>query len=176
MAAPKKRPKKNEDEKDEVEPKSPNEELKDKMAELLSAASLARTQSVKLHDVEYAGNLCNELVEYAESLEEFFKKVQKALEQKPGDSLLVSLKRKAESKLEAGEKAKAGFFYDAHLMNYDVDNFEVSTHFVNVIHRHPAPCAQSAANAFLCKKKPKGKAKAKAKAKGKAKEEEAPKS
>lgn len=107
MAAPKKKPKKEED-KEDMEPKSLLDELKEKMTEMLNAASTARTQSVKLHDVEYAGDLCNELVEHASNLEDFFKKVQKALDLKPDDSTLKALKKKAEAKIEAGEQAKAG--------------------------------------------------------------------
>lgn len=107
MAAPKKKPKKEED-KEDMEPKSLLDELKEKMTEMLNAASTARTQSVKLHDVEYAGDLCNELVEHASNLGDFFKKVQKALDLKPDDSTLKALKKKAEAKIEAGEQAKAG--------------------------------------------------------------------
>ena len=81
----------------------------DKMLDLLKSASTARQQSIKLNGVQYAGGLAKELLGYAESFEEIYKKLQDALQNKAKEATLIQLLTEAKDKEDANEKAKAGF-------------------------------------------------------------------
>ena len=107
QAAPKKAPKKKEEQTEKVEPKTVREIAAEKMPEMLKDAGAARQQSIKLNGVAYAGDLAKELLGLAQEIEGLYQPIQKALKGKD-DNVISSLLEKLKSKEEANEKAKAG--------------------------------------------------------------------
>ena len=77
------------------------------MPQLLSDAATARTQSINLGTLEYAGELSKQLHTHAKGLEALFKTIQKALDRKASERELSKLLEEAKEKEAFGEKAKA---------------------------------------------------------------------
>ena len=124
QAAPKKVPKKKDEQIEKVEPKTVREAAAEKMPDMLKDAGAARQQSIKLDGVAYAGDLAKELLGLAEELEGLYQSMQKALKGQD-DTIVCDLLEKLKDKEEANEKAKAGrlgrppYSVDLHfLMNF----------------------------------------------------------
>lgn len=105
-----KKPKPEEEPKsEEVVPKTSLDLLKETLPKLLSYAATARTQSISLSNVEYASELSQQLLKHAESMEQLFKRVQKATDNPvDDDKILTGLLDQVRSNEAFHEKAKAG--------------------------------------------------------------------
>ena len=111
-AAPKKKPKKEEDQSEELKPQSWESKASDSLGELLANAAKARTMSIKLNSVEYAGELSKQLLDHASLLETYYQDLNEALQKKSGDSVLKKLLSKIEDAEAFASKAQAvGWFH-----------------------------------------------------------------
>lgn len=106
-----KKKKKEKDEKAEcVVPKEPRDLAQEKLQELLTGAEKARTNSLKLSGIAYAGELSKQLLNHAMGLEEMYKQLSSDLKDASlSTSHFASWLSKIKSKEEFGEKAKASF-------------------------------------------------------------------
>ena len=107
MAAPKKKPKPEKPVAEDATPQTLEEKVKTCMGELLPLAATARTQSIKLSSVEYAGELSGQLLEHAKALESLFKKFQTTLDAKGDEKAFKGLFKHMETLKSFGEKSKA---------------------------------------------------------------------
>ena len=107
MSAPKKVQKPSSGEVEEAKPKTPLERATAIMSDLLPLAATARTQSIKLSTVEYAGELSAQLLEHAKQLEGLFKKFKKAVDKKSSPADLQPLFKQFDQMKLFGEKSKA---------------------------------------------------------------------
>ena len=108
QAAPKKRPKPKEEEKSEtVEPQTWLQKATASLPELLKNAADARTSSIKLHDMEYAKELSDQLLNHAKKLESLYQDMSKAVTNNPDEKTLKQLCQKAAEKEAFGTKAQA---------------------------------------------------------------------
>lgn len=78
VAAPKKKAKKEEEKSKEVQPKTLPQKACDLMADILSDSTKARKKSMSLGAVNYAGELSNQLLDFAKKMEHSYKTLQKA--------------------------------------------------------------------------------------------------
>lgn len=78
VAAPKKKAKKEEEKSKEVQPKTLPQKACDLMADILSDSTKARKKSMSLGAVNYAGELSNQLLDFAKKMERSYKTLQKA--------------------------------------------------------------------------------------------------
>lgn len=92
---------------EEAKPKTPLERATAIMSDLLPLAATARTQSIKLSTVEYAGELSAQLLEHAKQLEGLFKKFKKAVDKKASPADLQPLFKQFDQMKLCGEKSKA---------------------------------------------------------------------
>lgn len=106
-ALPKKKAIKDKDKSEPVEPKGFNELAADRMEKSLGLAAKARTQSISLEGVQYAGELSKQLLDHATKLEGHFKKLKEAVSTENTKKISLLL-REAAALDEFGEKAKAG--------------------------------------------------------------------
>ncbi|CAK9031959.1 30S ribosomal protein S6, partial [Durusdinium trenchii] len=106
VAAPKKKPKPEKPVAEDATPQTLEEKVKTCMGELLPLAATARTQSIKLSSVEYAGELSGQLLEHAKALESLFKKFQKTLDAKGDEKAFKGLFKHMETLKSFGEKSK----------------------------------------------------------------------
>ena len=104
-SAPKKKVEKRE-QSEKVEPKTVFDLASEKLAEILASASLARTNSLKLAGIEYAGQLQQQLLDHATCLEDLYKALQAGVKSGSAEKVKDTLK-KLKPKEEFGEKAKA---------------------------------------------------------------------
>ena len=108
-AAPKRRPKPKEDDKSEpAEPLTTEAKGKGLLQEMLKDAADARTQSIKLCDMEFAEALSQELLEYAAKMEGYYKKLAQAIKEKTKEAELKGLIDKISGIMTGGGKAQAG--------------------------------------------------------------------
>lgn len=91
---------------EEVVPKTLEETAKDEMAEILKVAASSRTKSMELSNIQYAAELSKQLLDYAVSLEEIYKDLRKAVEDKSEANMQKTLDL-VQKKKAFGEKAKA---------------------------------------------------------------------
>eukprot|EP00438_Fugacium_kawagutii_P031805 Skav203276 [mRNA] locus=scaffold324:104017:104295:+ [translate_table: standard] len=78
----------------------------DHLPEMLKTAGNARSQSIKLSGVNFAGDLAKQLLTFAEELEGLFKELRDAVGDKD-EPKVIQVLSEIKSKEEAGEKAKA---------------------------------------------------------------------
>jgi len=107
QAAPKKKTKKEEDKAEEMKPQSWESKASDSLGELLANAAKARTMSIKLNSVEYAGELSKQLLEHASLLEKYYQELNEALQKKLGDGVLKKLLTKIDDVEAFASKAQA---------------------------------------------------------------------
>ncbi|CAK9034304.1 unnamed protein product [Durusdinium trenchii] len=91
---------------EEVVSKTLEETAKDEMAEILKVAASSRTKSMELSNIQYAAELSKQLLDYAVSLEEIYKDLRKAVEDKSEANMQKTLDL-VQKKKAFGEKAKA---------------------------------------------------------------------
>jgi len=107
-AAPKKRPKPKEEDKSEtVEPQTWIQKATASLPLLLKDAADARTSSIKLHDMEYAKELSDQLLTHAKKLESLYQDMSKAVTSNPDDKTLKQLCKKTADMEAFGAKAQA---------------------------------------------------------------------
>jgi len=111
VPAPKKKTKKENDDKDkstEVKPQTWCQKATSMMADLLKWAADARTASLKLADTQYASELSGQLLQHAQHLEELYSKASKALSEGAEEKKFKGLVEKANALEAFGTKAQAG--------------------------------------------------------------------
>ena len=74
---------------------------------LLKDAADARTSSIKLHDMEYAKELSDQLLTHAKKLESLYQDMSKAVTSNPDDKTLKQLCKKTADMEAFGAKAQA---------------------------------------------------------------------
>ena len=110
VAAPPKKKRKTEEEKPEAEVVKPgtwSQRATSLLSSLLADAASARTSSIKLNDMEYAGELSTQLLDHAKSLEALYQSTSKALAEGSEDKVLKGFVNKAHKLDEFGAKAQA---------------------------------------------------------------------
>lgn len=105
VAAPNKAPKKEKTEK--VEPSSFKGQAVQRLPTLLQDAATARTHSIKLADMQYAGELSKQLLDHAEKLEALYKDMQKNIANDADEKTFKALMIRARDRQIFGEKAEA---------------------------------------------------------------------
>ena len=113
-----------------MQPKTLREVALEKLSDMLKDAGGARQQSIKLKGIDYAGNLADELLQFATSLENVYGELQQALKEEDGDkvtSILADIKLKE----EAGAKAKAR--YSRHFCSPEIYRFVSSYRRLNAV-------------------------------------------
>lgn len=96
-AAPKRKPKSADEEKDEPEDMKPvtmEEKAKDLLPELLADAAKCRTESIKLASIPYASELSQQLLQQAAKLEGYYKSIVTCLKDQVDDKVLKSWVKK----------------------------------------------------------------------------------
>ncbi len=109
--ASQKKPKapKTNDKADEVNPKEAKDQLTDRMADLLKMAETARTNSLKLSNVQFAKELGQQLLDHAIAVEKLYKGIQASHGQSPTEKSIKLWLSKIDEKQTVGEKMKARF-------------------------------------------------------------------
>lgn len=92
---------------EEMKPLTTEEKAQDLLPDLLSDAAKARTESIKLSSVPYAKELSDQLLAHASKLEEYYKGLKKAIENKEPEKQLKSLVQKITDANTFTEKAQA---------------------------------------------------------------------
>jgi len=110
QAVPKKKTRKDEDEKaEEAKPLSWEEKAQQIKGDLLVDSAKCRTESIKLSSIPYAKELSSQLLQHASKLEDLYKGFQKALEDNAGEKILKGLVSKANDLSAFTSKAQAWF-------------------------------------------------------------------
>lgn len=99
--------KKGQGESEKLEPESWTSKATDTLPTMLTAAAKARTLSIKLGTVEYAGELSKQLLDHASKLENLYQDLQKAVKDQASDKTLKSLFQQIVPETTFGEKAQA---------------------------------------------------------------------
>ena len=102
-AAPKNRAK-DKEKAEKVTPKTLKDLAEEEMENMLKTAANARSNHIKLTNVQYGAQLSAELLAFAESVEELFKRMQGSLKD---EKALSSLVAEAKTKEDLGSKLKA---------------------------------------------------------------------
>lgn len=110
--APKRKPK--EQQSEPVEPLTTEGRAKALLQDMLKDAADARTQSIKLCDMEFADALSQELLEYAAKVEGYYKKLSQAVNEKD-EEVLKGLLDRICGIMTGGAKAQAGGLETTHL-------------------------------------------------------------
>ncbi len=111
------------------------------LSNLLSDAAAARTSSIKLNNMEYAGELSTQLLDHAKTLEALYQSTAKAIASGSEDKILKGLVGKAQKLEEFGAKAQAWVLnylnpckplgiqkvsnYNAHLISYSASHLNL---------------------------------------------------
>lgn len=109
MAAPKKQPKKKEDNpvSEVVEPQTWLEKASGLLGTLLKDASDARVASIKLANMDYAQELSSQLLEHAQNMEGLYKEISVAVSKGLDEKSVKELVQKAQNLQAFGAKAQA---------------------------------------------------------------------
>lgn len=94
---------------EEVTPKDIKDQLKERMADLLKMAETARTNSLKLSNVEFAKELGQQLLDHAISVEKLYKAIQHMQGQSPTEKSIKLWLSKIDDKQSTGDKMKARY-------------------------------------------------------------------
>eukprot|EP00435_Cladocopium_sp_Y103_P061734 s3038_g23.t1 len=106
VAAPKKKPK---EKAEKVEATSAKGEAVERLETLLKDSAAARTSSITLQAVEYAAELSRQLLQHAETLENFYQEVKQAVAQDEDEDFFKRLMDKIKEKEAFGLKAQASW-------------------------------------------------------------------
>ena len=106
-AAPKKAPKQKAE---KIVASSWAGQAKERQETLLADAAKARTSSIALGSIEYASELSKQLLDHATKLENFYKKIDQAIQQDASEGAFKAIMLKIRQGDAFGEKAKAGLF------------------------------------------------------------------
>ena len=85
-------------------------QAKERQETLLQDAAKARTSSIALGSIEYASELSKQLLEHVTKLENFYKKIDQAIQQDASEGAFKAIMIKIREGDAFGEKAKAGLF------------------------------------------------------------------
>ena len=106
--APKKKKDSEKDEKSEVQqPETPLEKVVAVLPTVLQSAFKARTASIKLGNMEYAQELANQLLNHAQTLEQKYAEMNKAVSSKSDEKVFKRLLVEVDALEEFGLKAQA---------------------------------------------------------------------
>lgn len=171
---------KNKEGSEKLEPESWTSKANDALPVMLTVAAKARTLSIKLGTVEYAGELSKQLLGHASKLEKLYHKLQQAVKDHACDKILKGLFQQIVPETTFGEKAQArwpnGISHDGATLKFETtNNLKFTMGSFSFCHPQPLPSAlqfmssacEAAADAFL---KVPGKKRKGAKAKAKKKE------
>ena len=111
QAAPKKKAKKEGESSEPAAPKTPVQQAKDLMQEILDESVAARRKSMALGSVNYAGELSTQLLDYAQKMEKRYKSLQKAVTENVVDeSFYRTCFKKIETERKWYKTAEVGGF------------------------------------------------------------------
>lgn len=116
-AVPKKRPDRNQEQSQKIEPETWAEKAAACLTVVLKDSADARTASIKLSGLDYASELAKKLLQHAEEVETFYTRLKKAVTEGTGEKGCKAIMEEYEKLSDFGAKAQAWF--EIALYQYD---------------------------------------------------------